>query len=86
LEFLLTEGEKGFLFVTSLEACFSDCGFAVCNYGDALLVLVDIVALVLQAEDCPEYQLARFKKPAKRQIDLSLSDILCELGVFPIAT
>ena len=49
MEFLLAEGKEGFGFVTLLKTCFCDRGLAVGYYDDAFLMLMDIVALILQA-------------------------------------
>ena len=53
LVFLASESEKGSPPIIARKAFFCDRSFAVGEDGDAFLVLVYLIALVLEVEDCP---------------------------------
>ena len=54
LVLLAAQGEQGTLAVIPGKTFFRDRSFAVRKNGNPLLVLMELVALVLEIEDCPE--------------------------------
>ena len=57
MEFFAAECEEGFRLVAAGEAFAGYEGLSVCNYSNALLILVQLVALVLHVKNGPTSRL-----------------------------